>query len=296
MDFKGKRFHLKEYFAYGTHEEVAERIESLGGKVEYDDAFVDFDGLHFFEYDYLIIGSKSRNGEQPWNPLEAKSRYEEIYRENGKEIPILLESELDALAGRAPMTEQKLLNKRIAAEEADRQHNAVNSIRSIAFNVVEDGIVTLDEALDIKRAFNREVELKKDALLRPIWLQVSKLKKISSFESDEQERLLDALNRIIDPSWVTTGEVIDEIKGKTFCLTGDFSYGSRKSVQEYLVSLGGIAKSGVSQSVDYLIIGSKGSDDYAYGNYGSKAKKAMELQNQGHHIQIIHEREFSPLQ
>lgn len=34
MDFKGKRFHLKGYFAYGTHEEVAERIESLGGKVE----------------------------------------------------------------------------------------------------------------------------------------------------------------------------------------------------------------------------------------------------------------------
>ncbi|MBQ9004082.1 MAG: hypothetical protein IJ087_19740 [Eggerthellaceae bacterium] len=295
MELEGKRFSLKGYFAYGTHEDVAERIESLGGKVENDDVFIDFGGLYAFKYDYLIIGSKSRDGKQPWNPTEAKSRYEEIFRENGKDIPILFEYEVDALSGRAVMTPERLERRRQDAENARIHHDAVNELRETAYKVVEDGVITIDEAVEIKRAISRDYVLRNDPVFHPIYLQVCKLTKKSTLDADAEKQLIDNLHRIIDPTWCTDGEIFEEIKDKTFCLTGDFDYGSRKKVRERLVSLGGEEKSGVSRTLDYLIVGTKGSEDYAYGNYGSKAKKAMELQEQGCAIKIVPEREFGPL-
>lgn len=191
--------------------------------------------------------------------------------------------------------QEEMADRRRHAQETAERHNSINELRNIAFDVTEDGKITIDEALRIKNLFRSDELLRTDKATRPIYLQVRKLTKRSSPDEIDHDALLDSLERIIDPTWVTTGEVIDEIDGKAFCLTGDFSFGSKTQVQDYLVSLGGIAKSGVSRNVDYLIIGTKGSEEYAYGNYGSKTKRAIELQNDGFPIRIVHEREFEPL-
>ena len=60
-------------------------------------------------------------------------------------------------------------------------------------------------------------------------------------------------------------------------LTGTFSRGSRKEVAEYLKSKGVTVAKGLSKAVDYLINGSKGSDAYSKGQYGSKHIKATQL-------------------
>lgn len=192
-------------------------------------------------------------------------------------------------------SEDKIASRRMAMEQAREQHDAINKLRALAYKVVDDGVITLDEALEIKRVFKNDEFLRNDEVMRPVYLMVRKVTKKSSTEDVDQETLINALHRIIDPTWVTDGEILDEINGKTFCLTGDFLFGTRKQVQDHLVSLGGIAKSGVSKSLDYLIVGTDGSEEYAYGNYGSKVKKAMELQNSGCTIKIVPEREFEPL-
>ena len=191
--------------------------------------------------------------------------------------------------------EEKVAARKRRAEETMSHHDSINELRRLAAMITEDGKITTDEVLHLKRLFKSDELLRTDKATRPIYLQVRKLTRISTPDEINSDELFDPLERIVDPTWVSTGEVIEDIDGKAFCLTGDFSYGSRKQVQEYLVSLGGVAKSGVSRNVDYLIVGSKGSEEYAYGNYGSKAKRAIELQNEGCPIRIIHEREFEPL-
>lgn len=196
---------------------------------------------------------------------------------------------------REPSPENKKESHRLAMKRSYEQHATINNLRTLAYKVVEDGVITLSEALELKRAFREDEMLRNDEAFRPVYLIVRKITKKTNPEELEQDKLIDALHRIIDPTWCTDGEIIDEIKGKTFCLTGDFLFGSRKQVQDHLVSLGGISKSNVSRNLDYLIIGTEGSEEYAYGNYGSKVKKAMELQNTGCAIKIVPEREFGPL-
>ena len=76
------------------------------------------------------------------------------------------------------------------------------------------------------------------------------------------------------------------------CITGQFNRGSRDNVRKELESFGAIIAKDVSGKVDYLIVGGYGNSSWAYGNYGSKVKKALEYQEQGKDIKIVSEEEL----
>ena len=73
------------------------------------------------------------------------------------------------------------------------------------------------------------------------------------------------------------------------CLTGDFSFGTKLQVEEYIRSLGGALSSSVSKSIDVLIVGSKGNDKWSHGNYGTKIARAIELKASGQGVLILKE-------
>ncbi len=83
-----------------------------------------------------------------------------------------------------------------------------------------------------------------------------------------------------------------DISGKTICVTGSFLCGSRDMIQEKLQSMGAICEKGVTKRTDILIVGGSGSEQWAYGSYGGKIKKALDMQEKGHHIKIIGEKEL----
>ena len=89
----------------------------------------------------------------------------------------------------------------------------------------------------------------------------------------------------------------DLVRGKELLaekgLTGEFKAGGRSQVEAYFVARGGIASKSVTKKTDYLIVGELGSDMWSSGNYGSKVKKAMELQEKGSSIVIVKEGEAS---
>ena len=55
---------------------------------------------------------------------------------------------------------------------------------------------------------------------------------------------------------------------------------------------GAIIKKNVAKSLDYLIVGGNGNENWSCGNYGSKVKRALELQEKGASIQILKEEEM----
>lgn len=83
-------------------------------------------------------------------------------------------------------------------------------------------------------------------------------------------------------------EVVFE--GKTFCLTGQFHYGSRSECEAATTAAGGICAGSVTRKTNYLVIGSAGATaSWKQASYGNKIDAAMKLKEKGHPIQIVNE-------
>lgn len=83
--------------------------------------------------------------------------------------------------------------------------------------------------------------------------------------------------------------------GKSAVFTGTLVRMGRKEVQAQLRALGGVTPSGVSNSLDFLVIGDHESPLNGEGRVSSKHKKAMSLNAAGASIDIVAERTFFDL-
>lgn len=83
-----------------------------------------------------------------------------------------------------------------------------------------------------------------------------------------------------------------EYEGKTFCLTGTFSFGDRKECVDVITGLGGIVHENIRCNTDYLIVGGKAAPFSIQGFYGEKIFKAVKRKLQGQAILFISEDEW----
>ncbi|MBU1058238.1 MAG: BRCT domain-containing protein [Proteobacteria bacterium] len=83
-----------------------------------------------------------------------------------------------------------------------------------------------------------------------------------------------------------------EFENKKFCLTGSFEHGTKNEVSKIVKEFKGNLSKGVRKDLDYLIIGGKGSECWAFACYGRKVEKAMNYRKDGLQIQIVHEFDF----
>jgi len=67
---------------------------------------------------------------------------------------------------------------------------------------------------------------------------------------------------------------------RAFCFTGKFDFGPRKACEELVKEKHGVLAKGVSQDLDYLVIGTQGSPTWKRGKYGSKIEKAIFLRRE----------------
>lgn len=70
-----------------------------------------------------------------------------------------------------------------------------------------------------------------------------------------------------------------EFNGHMFCLTGAFTIGTRKIVENMIKDLGGIVKKAPTLKTEYLIIGILGSEEWMHSSYGRKIETAVELRD-----------------
>jgi hypothetical protein len=78
----------------------------------------------------------------------------------------------------------------------------------------------------------------------------------------------------------------------SFCLTGDFAFGTRSECENEIISRGGKISRSVTTSTQYLVIGGLGSSEWVHGCYGRKIEKATELREQGEPVAIICEADW----
>jgi NAD-dependent DNA ligase len=81
--------------------------------------------------------------------------------------------------------------------------------------------------------------------------------------------------------------------GSTFCVTGDFLFGSRDSCAAAITKRGGLFVGRVTTQLSYLVIGNLGSPEWKHGSFGTKIENAMEYKQRGLPIKIVRETVWS---
>jgi len=108
---------------------------------------------------------------------------------------------------------------------------------------------------------------------------------------EESAYITSVINDMLNPVQSLSAQV-NSVDGKHICLSGNFAYGSKSAVEQYIVAHGGTMDSSVKKSTNILIIGSNECQAYSNGSYGTKVKKAIEYNEKGCGIQIIKEADF----
>lgn len=81
-------------------------------------------------------------------------------------------------------------------------------------------------------------------------------------------------------------------RDRTFVFTGESGRGTRDELAALVITLGGAEEPNVTRRSDYLVVCAAGSDAWAYSCYGRKVEKAYNQRRSGHHVLIVHERDF----
>lgn len=166
---------------------------------------------------------------------------------------------------------------------------AMQELKSYASCIIADGIVELDEINNLADWIRNHPALAGYYPFDKISELCDAIFEDGIVSDEEREQMLSLLNQFVNPVECSCCSCKIDFTDKIFVLSGDFTSGSKKEVEAKITEKGGICKSGVTKKTDYLIVGGAGSDNWKFGNYGAKVSKALEMQENGHSIQILKE-------
>lgn len=177
------------------------------------------------------------------------------------------------------------------------QTKALQTLQGFLLGIIADDILAESEVLALKKWLDNNSDLAGQYPFDRIFSVIEKALEDGILEQNELDEMLILFKKFTSPVDDTLNEDLCDIcsidlKNKSICLTGDFDYGSRKSIETFIEQAGGICKNAVSGKTDYVIVGNQGSPDWSYANYGSKIKRALELQAEGAPIRILKEDEL----
>lgn len=175
-------------------------------------------------------------------------------------------------------------------KQVNGQSRALNELLQLLNQVAEDGILTESEALVVSQWIEDHNELEGNYPYDRAFVALRAALEDEILDTHELEDLLVLFQQLSDPlAQACSCESEIDLDGKLVCLTGDFDHGNRLDITKKLEKLGAVIKSGVVKTLDYLVVGGQGSTNWIAGNYGTKVKKALELQSTGAKVQIIRE-------
>jgi len=120
-------------------------------------------------------------------------------------------------------------------------------------------------------------------------------------DPEEERDLLETINQIAGASAIegappVTGAlpyddpcpaIVHE--GRAFVVTGQFAFGPRRTVVAEIEGRGGIVKPNCSKKINYLVVGTVGSEEWLHSTHGTKIIRAVELKQEGQPLAIVRE-------
>ena len=172
---------------------------------------------------------------------------------------------------------------------ADRDRDALFILRRMIRDAIDDNYLSDDEIYEIKNWLDGHKFLLDTYPYQEILQTINAAIQDGNIDSFERKKIHSLLDVDASPGKRCLQNHIDSAKEKAFCLSGNFSIGSKDEITKKLEDIGAIVKTGISKKVDFLVVGNEDCDAWKYGNYGTKVKKALELQSKGVQITLITE-------
>ncbi len=107
-------------------------------------------------------------------------------------------------------------------------------------------------------------------------------------EQRELQNLLEIVQRFLHPTGAIHNNSVD-FSQKNVCLTGEFKRGSKEDVAKWFLAKGAVMQTAVNKKTEFVVVGEVGDKRWSFGNFGTKVKKAMELNEKGLQIAILGE-------
>ena len=170
---------------------------------------------------------------------------------------------------------------------------ALNEMHDILRDISCDGVLTQDEISDLIDWMNENQSLQGNFPYDRVFNKLSEVLQDGIITVEEQNELIHLFQTMSNPvDAVECHCATINIEGKNICLSGEFDYGSKDAVASMLEEKGALIQKGITKKTNILIVGGQGSSAWSSGNYGTKIKKALELQAKGIDILIIREADF----
>ncbi len=168
----------------------------------------------------------------------------------------------------------------------------IRTLRSILHSITADGIVDDNECQLLYAWMRDHQDLFGHYPYDDIYVHLEKILEDGVAESDELDAMLELSEQVLDPLSAACETCRPDIQGMNIVLTGEFLRGERAFLWAELESQGAIIQNSVTRKTNLLLVGSLGNDLWVAKNYGTKVKRAMELQSQGFPIRIMKEEDF----
>lgn len=166
---------------------------------------------------------------------------------------------------------------------------SLRELKNISQDIINDNNVSLEEIIYLNEWLSKNESLAGNYPYDKIYSFCQTILLDGIIEESEQNDLLLLLSEFVDPINSCQCDCQIIFKNSIFCLTGNFTIGTKEDIAEKIMSLGGICKNTITKKTNYLIVGGAGNDNWKFGNYGSKVSKALEMQDKGLPILILKE-------
>ena len=194
-----------------------------------------------------------------------------------------------------------MLTERSSRRELEVQDRLIDELIGICRGVIADDNVDEREAIFLGQWIENHRDIANRWPVNVLYARITEMLKDGVLSKDEQGELLRTLQELTgesstyqEPNRSTTLPINRpapdiEFSGKTFCLTGQFVFGSNIECEETVAELGGMVDQAPTQDTDYLVIGEVCSPEWEHTSFGKSIEVAVEMQSQGHDIKILSE-------
>jgi NAD-dependent DNA ligase len=194
-----------------------------------------------------------------------------------------------------------MLTERSSRRELEVQDRLIDELIGICRGVIADDNVDEREAIFLGQWIENHRDIANRWPVNVLYARITEMLKDGVLSKDEQGELLRTLQELTgesstyqEPNRSTTLPITRpapdiEFSGKTFCLTGQFVFGSKIECEETVADLGGMVDQAPTQDTDYLVIGEVCSPEWEHTSFGKSIEVAVEMQSQGHDIKILSE-------
>jgi len=184
------------------------------------------------------------------------------------------------------------------------QDRLIDELIGICRGVIADGDVDEKEAIYIGQWIENHREIAEKWPVNILYARLMEMLRDGVLSQDERADLLETLRNITGDSKMfqeadhSTSLPLDspcpeiQFKGRSFCLTGRFVFGSTFDCEETIAELGGAISETPTEETDYLVIGEFCSPEWRHTSFGRSIEKAVELKGAGSSISIISEEQW----